>query len=178
MEHWKNGTRYVERYPNGRLKSVLTVQQEGLEYVGKRRGKIIYREPFVIRDETPQDEDKTLYRTSYVLNNIPVSGSMADKFQAVKNSRNSWNTGFRIVAFSYDRDLLDELRENLKNRLIAYIESQLGYNESEFWFDYYWGYEAPYPVNGSKSDNGVYYCWIESPKGYQLHQVRGSLDEL
>lgn len=111
-------------------------------------------------------ENKTLeiYRTSYVLNNVPIS-------------KNGY-FGFRIVAFSTDKSYLSSIKDDLKERLKRWIEECLDYDREEFWFDMYFGYEAPNIQNALNTENGKYYLTKENKFGNIVKEDYGELSRL
>lgn len=113
---------------------------------------------------TPYNFKKDIFRTSYVLNNIPIS---KDGY-----------FGFRIVAFSIDDTYLSNLRDKLKLRLKKWITECIKYQESEFWFDMYFGYEKPTLCNASNSDDGNYELTKEDKYGRVTNNKTGRLENL
>lgn len=143
----------------------------GIYKVGIKKGKIVTRSK--IAEKTPEWYEKRkeflakgrkIYRTSYVLNDIPFRGNVY--------------YGFRIVAFSHNEQLLKELRSKLKERLIEFIEDCLGYKSDEFWFNMYFGYEAPTVNNAYGSDNGRYYLMWQKRYGTTIKQESHYLGDL
>ncbi len=167
--------RLVKRDEKGHFKSVLEIRQKsygtGQYLVGiDKKGKIITRHK--IGERTPEwyEAKKTavkgrkILRTAYVLNDIPFRGNVY--------------YGFRIIAFSHNAKLLTALKPKLKARLIRFIEQCIGYRQDEFWFDMYFGYEAPTQVNAYGSDNNTYYCMWTKRTGSELKRIHGNLGEL
>ena len=105
-----------------------------------------------------------IYRTSYVLNNVPIS-------------KNGY-FGFRICAFSRNSQLLTDIKAKLKDQLIRFIEDCLKYNKDEFWFDMYFGYESPQATNASNSEVNNYYLTKEDNHGIIVKEKSGSIGEL
>lgn len=147
------------------------VYGSGVYYVGYVNGKAVVRQLKVKRNllwyETKKEEmkkEKKVYRTSYVLNNIPIS--------------KKGYFGFRIVVFGTNEQALRNLREKMKRRLIKWIEECIRYKEQEFWFDMYFGYESPHLSNALRNENGKYYLTEEDKHGLILKEKYGSVGEL
>ena len=121
------------------------VYGSGVYQVGIINNKIVLRHKIASRNIEWHEKRKELeqknemYRTSYVLNNIPIS-------------KNGY-FGFRIVAFSLNKNYLDSIKQKLKDRLIKFIEETINYQKGDFWFDMYFGYEAPTKTNASLKEN-------------------------
>jgi hypothetical protein len=166
--------RLVQRDKKGRFISVITDIREkrigeNIYYVGYRNNKIktrklkqkiIIEKGAVIKE--PQHID--MYRTSYVLNNVPIS--------------KSGYYGFRIAAFSNNKELLYSIKDKLKRRLIRFIEKCVKYNQDEFWFYMYFGYEAPSLNNISIRDNGKYELSMENKFGIVIKEESGEISKL
>jgi hypothetical protein len=105
-----------------------------------------------------------IFRTSYVLNNVPIS---KDGY-----------FGFRIVAFSVDDVYLKNLRDKLKAKLKQWISDCIHYHESEFWFDMYFGYEQPQLSNATITDDGTYELTKEDRFGRVTDSKSGRLENL
>jgi hypothetical protein len=137
----------------------------GVYKVGIVGNKIIVRQKIAGRNIEWFEKRKEimtnteLFRTSYVLNNVPIS--------------KTGYFGFRIVAFYDDEQTLKDLKPKLKERLIEWIEDCINYEEDEFWFDMYFGYEAPSKTNANKSEKGKYYLTKENDKGMILKEDKG-----
>jgi len=170
--------RLVKRGANGQfLKGVPVIKKiqtkvygSGVYKVGIVNDKIVTRHKIAEKNiewynaKKEHDANTKLYRTSYVLNNVPIS-------------KNGY-FGFRIVVFSRDEQLLKNIKAKMKQRLIKWIEDCINYDEDEFWFDMYFGYEAPTPANASKNENGNYYLTQENSKGMVIKEKYGQLREL
>jgi len=177
----------VLRDTKGHFKSVADISLKnygsGVYKVGIKKGKIITRKRIARKSLEWEMERKTrqkreIYRSSYVLNNIPVSVTAISKLNAVKANKQSWTTGFRINCFSRNKDVLVMLKPKMKDRLIKYIEKHLGYDKGEWWFDSYFGYEAPSLINGANSENNRYYVMIENMRGTIKNQESGDIRTL
>jgi hypothetical protein len=146
------------------------VYGSGVYYVGIYKNKIITRKLKVKRNVQWYEARKEavtnhkLYRSSYVLNNVPIS-------------KNGY-FGFRIVCFSNSEKLLKDLRSKMKSRLIRWIEECVKYSSDEFWFDMYFGYESPTVTNAFRSENNKYYLTMENNKGMIIKEKDGRLNEL
>lgn len=122
--------------------------------------------------------NRKIFRSSYVLNNIPLSVTNQYFKYAIKTGRESWTIGFRINCFSHNKSLLTAKRENMKKKLIDFIEEIVKYRKDEWWFDSYFGYEAPTLVNAFRSEDNRYYLTLENPKGQIIIKREGRVTEL
>ncbi len=185
----KKETVLVKRFPkntiidgknvSGRfVKTIKNIEQKtygtGVYHVGKiktssgrwkivTRRKIAEKTPLWYENRKEVLKNRILYRTAYVLSDVPYRGNEY--------------YGFRIIAFHWNKKLLERLKQKLKDRLKRFIEDCLGYKEDEFWFDMYFGYSPPEPSNGYKSDIGKYYLIWEKAKGgikkQEVHEIIG-----
>lgn len=144
----------------------------GVYIVGVYEGKIITRKRIFRIDENWKREHKEeieqrkksrqIYRTSYALNDIPFRGNVY--------------YGFRIIAFSNNKILLNNIKDKLKERLIQFIEDCLHYDREEFWFSLYWGYESPVLCNAYMNDNNKFYLSWQKRYGEikkeEMHNLR------
>lgn len=166
--------RLVSRDKKGHFISVISEVKErtdstGIYYVGYVHGKIKTRklkERNVQHEMTPLKAERKgdIYRTSYVLNNVPIS-------------KNGY-FGFRIVAFSTSKELLYSLKDKLKQKLIKFIEQCVKYHKDEFWFDMYFGYEAPTPNNALNTDIDKFYLTMENKVGMIIKEEYGEINRL
>lgn len=146
----------------------------GVYIIGVYNGKIVTRKRIHLLTQEWKREHKKeieeiikrrqIYRTSYVLNDIPFRGNVY--------------YGFRIVAFSHSKSLLISLRPKLKEKLIAFIEKCLHYRQDEFWFSMYFGYEAPTPCNAYLSDNNKFTLLWQKRYGSTIKEETHNLREL
>lgn len=173
-------TRLVRRDAKGHFTGknpVITKIQEknyakGHYRVGVIQNKIVVRQYVSPKDKTWYEQreeriktkEKNILRSSYVLNNVPIS--------------KKGYFGFRIVAFHTNRNLLDHIKPKLKARLIKWIENCINYDHNEFWFDMYFGYEPPTNANTYASDNGKYFLTYENKNGIVLKENDGKLSDL
>lgn len=165
--------RFVARDKKGHFISVINDVKErsdstGIYYVGYVNGKIKTRklkERKIISEVGSGFGSKSyMYRTSYVLNNVPIS-------------KNGY-FGFRIVCFSTDKELLSLLKHKMKEKLIDFIEECIKYSKEEFWFDMYFGYEAPTLNNIPFSEKGKYSLTMENKFGTIIKEKSGELRNL
>jgi hypothetical protein len=170
--------RLVKRDSNGHFakntpiitKIHIKVYGSGVYQVGYINDKIVTRHKIAEKNiewynaKKEHDTNTKLYRTSYVLNNVPIS-------------KNGYY-GFRIVVFSTNEQKLKDIKPKMKQRLIKWIEDCINYEEDDFWFDMYFGYEAPSLANASKNENNNYYLTQENSKGMIIKEKNGQLREI
>ena len=168
----------VKRDQKGHFISVIHKVQKktygsGVYNVGILHGKIVTRQKIAGRnvlwyeqraEAIKEKHKKPIYRTSYVLNNVPIS-------------KNGYY-GFRIVAFARNPDLLSKIRPKLKQKLIEWIEKCIKYSKDDFWFDMYFGYEKPSLSNSIFSDSGNYNLTMENDKGIVIKESSGRIEFL
>jgi hypothetical protein len=161
--HFMKGTPVIKEV---REKSYGTGQYK----VGVVNGKIVARLKIAKKPVQWYDNRKEvianrkMYRTSYVLNDIPFRGNVY--------------YGFRIIAFSHNLNLLKNIRGKLKERLIEFIEKCISYRRDEFWFDMYFGYEAPSLNNAFKTEDGKYYLMWQKRYGTSIKEETHNLTEI
>lgn len=167
--------RIVLRDNKGRFVKVISKVQEktygsGVYKVGIVNGKIVTRQKIASRNVQWYERKKEvlskspIFRTSYVLNDIPFRGNVY--------------YGFRIVAFSRNQKMLEKLKPKLKDRLIEFIEQCLKYRKDEFWFNMYWGYESPKQTNVMSVEMNKYYLMWQKRHGSIVKEERHSLMDL
>lgn len=199
LETWKNGLfivarkkgKFVKGYPKKVISQEVKNYPKGVYNVYVVINKKNKSGKSRVRQLTTQTKNadwwkereqviakRQIFRSSYVLNNIPISKVYSFFKYADRRGIESWTVGFRINAFSRNRQALAELKPKLKQRLIKFIEQTLKYNAGEWWFDSYFGYEAPTNVNASKIDNGRYYLTLENQRGYVIKSEEGRLSDL
>lgn len=186
-EYLQSIEKLVKRDEKGHFKSVADISLKnygsGVYQVGIKKGKVVSRhriakKSFEWEKERKEHLKKDMYRSSYVLNNVPISQSNIAKLIGIKANKESWTTGFRINAFSRNKEYLTEIRSKLKDRLIKFIEAQLKYDKNEWWFDSYFGYEAPHLANGAMNCNNKYFVMIENMHGTIKNQEIGDIRTL
>lgn len=169
----------VQRDSKGHfVKVVKTIKEKtypsGVYQVGIYKNKVVMRQRIQkISPEWKKEHKKEIreriskrqiFRTSYALNDIPFRGEVY--------------YGFRIIAFSHNKEILHKLRPNLKKRLIQWIEKCVGYREDEFWFNYNWGYEAPQISNALITENNSFYLMWQKIYGSVVKEERHRITEL
>lgn len=188
-EQIKTVERFVSRYPKGTIingknvsgrfvkeKPVIrdikfkhNINTGYVAKVGYYKGKMITKQTI----QKPQKQEwgvlkpkkqQRIYRTSYVLNDIPYRGNVY--------------YGFRIHVFSSSKKQLENLKSKIKNRLIKFIEECLKYRKSEFWFDLYWGYESPKIVNEPSNSNQTYTLQWQKSRGGIMKTEHGNIGDL
>jgi len=155
----------------GKKHELHTIQKKvygsGVYQVGLSKGKIVTRKLIAKRNVEWYEQRKEgiskhkMFRSSYILNNVPIS-------------KNGY-FGFRIVCFSNNQDQLKNFKAEMKEKLIKWIESCTRYNSDEFWFDMYFGYESPTLANAFRSENRKYYLTMENTKGTIIKEQSGNM---
>jgi hypothetical protein len=160
---------------SGKTHELTTIQTKvygsGVYKVGlDKNGKVITRQKIAGRNvqwwEARKEEvaKHKIYRSSYVLNNVPIS-------------KNGYY-GFRIVCFAKSEPALRDLKGKMKAKLIKWIEQCVKYSSDDFWFDMYFGYEAPSVTNAFKTEIGKYYLTMENTKGTIIKEESGNCEGL
>lgn len=155
----------------------------GTYRVGYVKGKAVVRQKIAKSNNWWDNRkeaiaNRKIFRSSYVLNNIPLSVTNPYFKYAIKTGRESWTIGFRINCFHHNKEFLASKKADMKKKLIAFIEEIVKYSQDEWWFDSYFGYEAPQLVNAFKSENNKYYLTLENPRGVIVIKREGKVTEL
>lgn len=151
---WKNTKReqittykrLVKRDKKGKFISIAKIQTKaygsGYYDVGISKGKIVTRKKIAEKNimwynrRKEVMSKKEIFRVQIVLND-----AVTNQIEIPYRGNNYY--GFRLIAFHTKHELLVNLKEKFKDRLIKFIEDCLKYKEDEWcWFDAYYGYEG------------------------------------
>lgn len=157
IETWKNGNTYsVNRDLKGRF------AKGGYQKIDISKYKVAeqyFKEP---------EKKEQLYRMSMIISDVPVR---SDREHNKPNY-----LGFRLTAFSTDRNYLSNQKTQLKQELIRLASDYLGYGKDCIFdwegYEVYIGYEPPTEVSGDLSLNNTWFFVVER-EGREQHGTSG-----